>query len=83
MQAAALIEAIAATADIAKAVVGVAKQHMLHFGFPGRLSTGGNLAFPFTPPEIVAGPAYRFSVYHVTECDDLAKAFPVELVSVA
>ncbi len=78
-----LIEAIAQTADIAKAVVGVTKQHTLHFGFPGRLSTGGNLAFPFTPPEIVAGPAYRFSVYHVTECDDLTAAFPVEMVSVA
>ena len=77
-----LIECVAATADIAKAVVGVAKQSMLHFGFPGRLSTGGNLAFPFTPPEIGAGPAYRFSVYHVTECDDLEARFPVELVTV-
>ena len=77
-----LIECVAETADLAKAVVGVAKQAMLHFGFPGRLSTGGNLAFPFTPPEINAGPAYRFSVYHVAECDDLAAAFPVELVTV-
>jgi len=76
-----LIECIAPTADLAKAAVGVAKQSMLHFGFPGRLSTGGNLAFPFTPPEIAAGPAYRFSVYHVAECDDLAARFPVELVA--
>ncbi|MFZ4407126.1 MAG: acyclic terpene utilization AtuA family protein [Paracraurococcus sp.] len=75
-----LLECVAPTADLAKAVVGVAKQAMLHFGFPGRLSTGGNLAFPFTPPEILAGPAYRFSVYHVAECDDLAALFPVELV---
>ncbi|MBR0650147.1 DUF1446 domain-containing protein [Roseomonas terrae] len=75
-----LIECIAPTADLAKAVVGLAKQKMLHFGFPGRLSTGGNLAFPFTPPELSAGAAYRFSVYHVAECDDLAAAFPVELV---
>jgi hypothetical protein len=77
-----LIECVATTADLAKAVVGVAKQAMLHFGFPGRLSTGGNLAFPFTPPEIGAGPAYRFGIYHVAECDDLAAAFPVELVTV-
>lgn len=76
-----VIECVAPTAELAKAVVGVAKQSMLHFGFPGRLSTGGNLAFPFTPPEIVAGPAYRFSVYHVAECDDLEAAFPVELVT--
>jgi hypothetical protein len=77
-----LVECVAPTADLARAVVGVAKQSLLHFGFPGRLSTGGNLAFPFTPPEISAGPAYRFSVYHVAECDDLAGAFPVELVAV-
>ncbi|MBX9698299.1 MAG: DUF1446 domain-containing protein [Acetobacteraceae bacterium] len=76
-----LIECVAPTADLAKAVVGVAKQSMLHFGFPGRLSTGGNLAFPFTPPEIMAGPAWRFSVYHIAECDDLAARFPVELVA--
>jgi hypothetical protein len=78
-----LVECVAATADLARAAVGVAKQSMLHFGFPGRLSTGGNLAFPFTPPEITAGPAYRFSVYHVAECDDLAAAFPVELVTLS
>jgi hypothetical protein len=74
-----MVECIAPTADLAKAVVGVAKQNMLHFGFPGRLSTGGNIAFPFTPPELPAGAAYRYSIYHVAECDDLAAAFPVEL----
>ena len=74
-----LVECIAATAELAKAVVGVAKQNLLHFGFPGRLSTGGNIAFPFTPPEIPAGPAYRFSAYHIAECDDLASAFPITL----
>ncbi|MDN3567802.1 acyclic terpene utilization AtuA family protein [Paeniroseomonas aquatica] len=74
-----LVECIAATAELAKAVVGVAKQNLLHFGFPGRLSTGGNIAFPFTPPEIPAGPAYRFSAYHIADCDDLASAFPITL----
>ncbi|GGC37960.1 hypothetical protein GCM10011504_15350 [Siccirubricoccus deserti] len=74
-----LLECIAPTAELAKAVVGVAKQNLLHFGFPGRLSTGGNIAFPFTPPELPAGPAYRFSLYHIAECDDLAAVFPVEL----
>ncbi len=78
-----MAECIAPTADLAKAVVGVAKQNLLHFGFPGRLSTGGNIAFPFTPPELVAGPAYRYSIYHVAECDDLAAAFPVRLETIA
>jgi hypothetical protein len=74
-----LVECVAPSAELAKAVVGVAKQNLLHFGFEGRLSTGGNIAFPFTPPELPAGSAYRYSIYHVAECDDLAAAFPVTL----
>lgn len=74
-------ECIADDAERAKAVVATAKQYLLHHGFAGRLSTGGNIAFPFTPPEISAGTAYRFSIYHLTECDDLQMAFPTELVT--
>ncbi len=74
-----MAECVAPAAELAKAVIGVAKQNLLHFGFPGRLSTGGNIAFPFTPPELPAGPAYRYSIYHVAECDDLSAAFPVEM----
>ena len=74
-----LVECIAATADEAKAVTTIFKQYMLHHGFPGRLSTGGNLAFPFTPPEISAGTAYRFNAYHVMEVDALEPLFPVEV----
>lgn len=76
-----LVECIAASADEAKAVTTVFKQYLLHHGFPGRLSTGGNLAFPFTPPEISAGTAYRFNAYHVMQVDALAPLFPVEFES--
>ena len=41
------------------------KQYLLHYGYPGRLSTGGNVAFPFTPPEVSLGTAYRFNVHHI------------------
>jgi hypothetical protein len=74
-----LVECIAGTADLAKAVAGVTKQYLLHHGFPGRLSTGGNIAFPFTPPELAGGSAYRFSIYHLMEVDDPASLFPVEV----
>lgn len=74
-----LVECLAQDADQAKAVAGVTKQYLLHHGFPGRLSTGGNIAFPFTPPEIQAGTAYRFSFYHVMEVDDIASVFPIEI----
>ena len=75
-----MVECIAATADDAKAVATVFKQYLLHHGFPGRISTGGNLAFPFTPPEVLSGTAYRFSVYHVMEVEGinaLEALFPV------
>lgn len=74
-----LVDCVAERADLAKAVVGVTKQYLLHHGFPGRLSTGGNIAFPFTPPEMSTGAAYRFSVYHLMDCDDLAAVFPVSV----
>lgn len=74
-----MVECIAATADDAKSVATVFKQYLLHHGFPGRISTGGNLAFPFTPPEVLSGTAYRFSVYHVMEVDALEPLFPLTL----
>jgi hypothetical protein len=74
-----MVECIAQTADDAKSVATVFKQYLLHHGFPGRISTGGNLAFPFTPPEVVCGPAYRFNIYHVMEVDALAPLFPVTM----
>lgn len=74
-----MVEIIAETADAAKAVATVFKQFTLHHGFAGRISTGGNLAFPFTPPEVVTGPAYRFSAYHVMQVDDLPALFPVHV----
>ena len=40
------------TRERAAEVVRTTKQYLLHHGYPGRLSTAGNLAFPFTPPEV-------------------------------
>lgn len=74
-----LVECIASSAQEARAVTTVFKQYLLHHGFPGRLSTGGNLAFPFTPPELTAGTAYRFTAYHVMEVDALEPLFPVSI----
>jgi hypothetical protein len=63
-------------------VVRSCKQFLLHYGYPGRLSTAGNVAFPFTPPEVSLGPAYRFSVYHLLRVDDADALFPVEVEEV-
>ncbi|WP_210485739.1 acyclic terpene utilization AtuA family protein [Microvirga antarctica] len=77
-----LVECIASTAELARSVISVSKQYLLHHGFAGRLSTGGNIAFPFTPPELPAGAAYRFSAYHIMDCDSLPDLFPVHIETV-
>ncbi|PPQ38004.1 acyclic terpene utilization AtuA family protein [Rhodopila globiformis] len=75
-------ECIAPTAARAAEVVRSCKQFLLHYGYPGRLSTAGNVAFPFTPPEVSLGPAYRFNVYHLLRVDDADALFPVEIETV-
>ena len=62
-----VIEFLAPNAAMAKTAASVFKQNLLHFGFTGRLTTGGNLAFAFTPSEIDANDCYRFILYHVME----------------
>ena len=71
-------ECIAGSPERAEEVIRTTKQYLLHHGFEGRLSTAGNLAFPFTPPEVVTGAAYRFNIFHLMEVDDFASLFPVE-----
>ena len=73
-------ECIAADAETARAVASAARQQLLHWGFEGRLCTGGNLAFPITPPELDAGPAYAFSLFHIMHLDSweaLDMLFPI------
>jgi len=73
------IECIAPTTARASEVVRTMKQYLLHYGYEGRLSTGGNLAFAFTPPEISVGTAYRFNVYHIMRSDRLDELFPISI----
>lgn len=70
-----MAECIAPTRERAAEVVRTTKQYLLHHGYPGRLSTGGNIAFPFTPPEVAIGPAYRFNIYHLMQAHDLDALF--------
>lgn len=75
-------ECIAPSRERASEVVRACKQYLLHYGYPGRLSTAGNLAFPFTPPEVSLGPAYRFNVYHLLHLPDPDAPFPMTIETV-
>lgn len=74
-----VIEAVAPTQEVADAVCGFFRSTLLHYGYPGRKSTAGNLAFPYSPSDISAGAVYTFSIYHLLEVDDPAALFTMEI----
>lgn len=76
-----VIESVSPTQEEADTLTSVTRSTLLHYGYPGRISTAGNLAFPFSPSDIRAGEVYEFSVYHLMELDDPAD-FPLEIVEV-
>lgn len=77
-----VIEVIAPTQEEANAVIAIARTTMLHSDFPGRLCKEGNMAIPFSPSDIEAGPHYRFNMYHIVEPDSPTSMFPIEYENV-
>ncbi len=74
-----MIDVVGQTEAIAKTVCGVAKQYFLHLRYPGILCTSGNVANPFSPDVLSAGPTYEFNVYHLLPVDDPCELFPIEM----
>ncbi|MBO4410877.1 MAG: 3-methylaspartate ammonia-lyase, partial [Lachnospiraceae bacterium] len=71
-----VIDAVADSQEHANAVCAVARSTLLHYGYPGRIATAGNLAFPFSPSDIPVGPIYVFSIYALLRSKDPASLFP-------
>lgn len=74
-----VIEAVAPTRELADTAVSLARSTALHQGFPGRKTTAGNLAFPFSPSDLNGGDVYEFAVYHLLDTGGLPELFPVSL----
>lgn len=62
-----IIDVLGNTQEIADTVCSLARSTLLHRPFEGRMATGGNLAFPYSPSDISVGEVYGFSVYHLVE----------------
>jgi hypothetical protein len=77
-----VIEAVANTQELANTICGFARSTMLHYGYKGRISTAGNLAFPYSPSDFEAGEVYEFSVYHLMQVADPLALFPVRYETV-
>ena len=54
-----VFEVIADTQELANMICSTLRSTFLHYGYPGRKSTAGNLAFPFAPSDIPFGPDNR------------------------
>ncbi|NLT34568.1 MAG: DUF1446 domain-containing protein [Gaiellales bacterium] len=76
-----VIDVVAPSQEQAAAVCGFVRSTALHLGYPGRISTAGNLAFPFSPSDVDAGPVYEFAVYHIMEIDDPLALFPITFLT--
>ena len=75
-----IIEAVAETEEQADTICGFARSTMLHFGYEGRISTAGNLAFPFSPSDCRMGEVYEFNIYHLMKIDDPKAPFPISYI---
>jgi hypothetical protein len=72
-----VIDVVAADQELAHAIAHHISGNLLHHHFPGQFNTSGNLAFPYSPSEINAGPSYRFSVYHLMKLESPLELFPI------
>ncbi len=77
-----IIEATAPTQGQADTICAFARSTMLHYGYEGRRSTAGNLAFPYSPSDFHAGEVYVFNIYHLLQIDDPVALFPAESVQI-
>ncbi|MHB9095775.1 MAG: acyclic terpene utilization AtuA family protein, partial [Eubacteriales bacterium] len=77
-----VIEAVAESQELADTVCSFARSTMLHYGYPGRISTAGNLAFLYSPSDLKAGEVYRFSVHHLIKTEDPCSLFPMEIINI-
>ena len=76
-----VLEAVAQNQEDADTLCSLMRSTLLHLGYPDRISTAGNLAFPFSPSDISMGPVYEFSVHHLMHGDPKV-LFPLTLYDI-
>lgn len=74
-----VIDVIAKTQQNADTICSFARSAMLHYGYEGRISTAGNLAFPYSPSDVQLGEVFVFNIYHLAEVNDPYELFKIEM----
>ena len=72
-----LFEVVAKSQCEATMILSSVRSTFMHYGYEGRKSTAGNLAFPFAPSDVEFGAVYEFSVYHLMETENGNVLFPI------
>ena len=78
-----VMEVVARDQEEANTVCSFFRSTLLHYGYPGRISTAGNLALLYSPSDISCGQVYEFNVYHLMEVDDPQSLFPITVYEVS
>ncbi len=73
-----LVDVVSKEPEKAKSVAATFRSMMLHLGWPGRRTTAGNVAFPFSPSDIYVGRVYEWSIWHLVELEDPLEASRIE-----
>ncbi|QNO13679.1 acyclic terpene utilization AtuA family protein [Alkalicella caledoniensis] len=73
-----VIDVVAQEKVIADTICSFVRSTLLHFGYPNRKATAGNLAFPYSPSDISVGDVYQFSVHHLLENIDPVEIFTIK-----
>lgn len=73
-----VMEAVAETQELANTICAYARSTLMHFPYKGRKATAGNIALLYSPSDIVFGPVYKFTVYHLVDVDDPCELFEIK-----
>lgn len=70
-----LATVVAQTQELATAITAYVRGQLLFADYPGRTSTAGNVAVPFSPGDIPMGPAYVWRIWHALPLEDPLEPF--------
>ena len=77
-----MVDIVASTQELAHDVGQDLRGRIAFWRYPGRQTTAGNIAVPFSPSVIDAGAAYELTVYHSLPVKDGLELFPIEMIEV-
>lgn len=78
-----LVETVCGDQGKAKTVASLVRSTLLHYGWPGRKTTAGNMAFPFSPSDFYGGEVYEWSIWDLVEERDPLEFSRLEMLEVS